>query len=908
MSAPTVTGSQLTPLLERLLQRADEEGNAAPLVLIRGDLDTALGSSIAVDSRTVDLVASSSPLEIRAAAAKERKRPLAVVTPCDTPALGLDLVARSLRRRVHPVDRWTTVTQLFRAEQPSKALARHGGLADVLIEEAAAGHTFPPSTARVLDYDTAISALSRALIGRPLDSLHDLVLWAETPEAAGAFRRLRRRDTVLRLLQQHHVDTLGPGAAVVHAALRHGLDTPITGAALAAHALFANPDPHPAAYQNVDQTFGGEGLEADAYRDLGRTAVQRALDLAGGPEVHRWIESGDRLLAQWGSQSEAWRSPVLRTGYHQRLQRVANALARWRDQPTDADLAQEADDAIEHVAAHRETIIAVDPRRVERLRMAARMIRRNGFALEQPETLAAALRSYRRDGAWLDRAREFLAQGDELPELHDLYRALTEEADQARDTQAKDLGQVLSLAAHPLSDGVIGIESVLDQVLVPVAQATPVLFVVLDGMGWPSFLDVNHHLEQSGWVPMRDTAGNVDQSVVAVLPTVTEFSRTSLFTGALETGNAATERRRFLAHPGLVGVSQKNHPPEIHHKGDLKIDGSIDAVPKSVTEAIEDVRKRVVAVVINNIDERLKEVANPLSGWDLAALTPLGTLLNSARHVGRAVVVTADHGHVLERNTDRQPGPGGERWRVSGENPPAADEIEVAGPRVLSPDHTAVMPVVEQTRYSPARRHGYHGGLTLNEVAIPLAVYSADLHGIDGWEPTAFAPPSWWYSVPPAQSDDLAAPAPAAKPRKKPTSKRNAGPDQAQLFEPGTVPRDQELDTADEKDEAQSVPAGVANTRIARIMAESQIRGQLDLLRLTADTVAEALSQLDRYEGAPVTLERLADQIACPQARIGRLVTQIQRLVNLDGAGVIEVTNGDVRFNRPLLERQLGLD
>ena len=911
MTAPPLTVAQLTPLLERLVRAADERGEPAPLLLVRGVLDGGAGESVTVHADTVDLLASASPLEIRAAACGDRERPLAVVTPCEQADLGLDLVARAFRRKVYPVDRWATVAQLFDAERPSKGLARHAELADVLIDEAASGHRFNPVTASILDLDTALGALSRALVGRELESLLDLLVWAETPEAAGAIRRLDGKDEVLGLLRDHHVAELGPGAAAVHAALAHGLGDTLTGAALAAQALFANDEPHPSAYGSIDGLLGNPGLPADAYRDLGDAAVGRSWNGSPERQVHRWIETGDHLLETWGWHDEAWRSPILRTGFTQRLVRAADALTAWRDQPGDRELARVAEEAIDEVAAHREASVSFDPRQLERLHMAARVIRRGGFDLAEVGTLSEALVAYRRDGAWLDRARTLLAHGDDPAELDELYRSMTAEADAARDRQSLALGRLLAQAANPPTDGVIGVEHLLDRIVAPLAERVPVLVVVLDGMGWPSFLDVDHHLARQGWAPLRDEAGWVEQSMIAALPTVTEFSRTTLLSGELTDGEAKREKRRFRDHPALVAAGRKSDPPELFHKADLKTDGGIDARPKAVEAVIEDTRRQVVGVVINNIDERLKEVANPPAGWDLQALHPLGHLLEKARQVGRAVVVAADHGHVLERETDRRDGPGGERWRDQSMGPPTDDELEVSGPRVLTEGNTAIMPVVEQVRYTTARRHGYHGGLTLREVAIPLAVYSADVGGIDGWRPTTFAPPTWWH---PAPDHEALEPTASAQPASKPPTKRKQrrpSDDQPQLF---ATEEPEATDVGGTAGEATPTPGrgtvaggGAVGEAIGHILDHPQIASQVVALRLDDKPVGETLDLLDRYGTSAVGLDRLADQVGYPQRSMARLVTQMQRLVNIDGAGVLVVANGDVRFDRALLELQLGL-
>jgi hypothetical protein len=80
---------------------------------------------------------------------------------------------------------------------------------------------------------------------------------------------------------------------------------------------------------------------------------------------------------------------------------------------------------------------------------------------------------------------------------------------------------------------------------------------------------------------------------------------------------------------------------------------------------IHNEKTRVVGIVLNNIDERLKDVVQPPTGWGLDELAPLRDVLDAARQAGRAVVLTSDHGHVLERQTEKRPsGGGGERWRA----------------------------------------------------------------------------------------------------------------------------------------------------------------------------------------------------------------------------------------------------
>ena len=95
--------------------------------------------------------------------------------------------------------------------------------------------------------------------------------------------------------------------------------------------------------------------------------------------------------------------------------------------------------------------------------------------------------------------------------------------------------------------------------------------------------------------------------------------------------------------------------------------------------------------------------------WSTEVLRQLAPVLRAAREAGRLVVLTGDHGHVLDAGTTYvQAGPG-DRWRSGGR---AQDgEIEVRDGRVMSPDGTrgAVLAWSERLRYA-AKRSGYHGG------------------------------------------------------------------------------------------------------------------------------------------------------------------------------------------------------
>ena len=871
MTLPVVTRAQLEPLLDRLI---DPTVDPAPLLLIRADPESA-PREVSAGGRTVGVVASSSPLEIRAYASRPREEPLVVLTGCDSATLGDDLLARSVRRKLHTLNRWETVSQLFGADHVSQALAAHKYLADALIE-ARPVVGYPAITNKMLDLDTALDALVERLLGLSETTLTDILLWGTQPAAARAVRE--SSSDVINELERHLAARSGPGVAVVFAALRAGKTAELMSLCLAADVIFSSESPAADARLRLELELSEPELSDETYRDAAAAVVRHLQDSRTDiGAAAAWLTAGDRLVQQWGLGSSAWRSSVLPIGFVSRIALAAQALTAWNLNSGSDALAAEAENAITLVESHigsRE-----EQRRVHRLRMAQRLIRR-GFGLAVATTTADAFIDYAADGAWFDRARIAVSQSDTEPGAASLYAALTADADAAVHERAAAQAAVLTGAAQPLGDRLIGIEDVLTAVVAPLASITPTLVVVLDGMSWPNFTEVLDVVGRQGWIPYVDEGAVVRKPIVAALPTVTELSRTSLLCGTLRSGDKGSEGQAFPAHTALLAASDPQHPPVLFHKTHLRV-GGLDTTAHEELATISDPRIRIVGIVLNNIDERLKDVTQPPSGWGLDELAPLREILQAARSAGRAVVLTSDHGHILERNSEPRPGGGGERWRGTNTGPAGDGEILVNGPRVVDNDHAVVLPWIEQLRYGPSK-NGYHGGLTLAEATVPLAVLSSE--DIEGWEPTSIDPPEWWDATPALVAAPVAA-APAPKP-----SKKAAAPVTPSLFDP----------------EPEPVPSS-ASDAIGAIMASDQVQANLPALRLDAVVVATILGVLDGTGGTSLAEDRVAVLAGVPKVRIGRVVTQLQRLLNIDGYPVIETANGHIKFDRALLERQLGL-
>src|SRR5262249_19168306 len=94
-------------------------------------------------------------------------------------------------------------------------------------------------------------------------------------------------------------------------------------------------------------------------------------------------------------------------------------------------------------------------------------------------------------------------------------------------------------------------------------------------------------------------------------------------------------------------------------------------------------------------------------------------------------------------------------------------ELLVQGPRVqLAEGHRLIAPWNEQIRYV-GRKNGYHGGLTPQEMLIPIMVLSSAELRVPGWSATPDLTPDWWEDTP-TPTPPTSLPAVKPPPRKMP--------------------------------------------------------------------------------------------------------------------------------------------
>ena len=275
----------------------------------------------------------------------------------------------------------------------------------------------------------------------------------------------------------------------------------------------------------------------------------------------------------------------------------------------------------------------------------------------------------------------------------------------------------------------------------------------------------------------------------------------------------------------------------------------------------------IVGIVINAIDDSLSGPVQIAPDWNLEYLAVLRPLLAEASAAGRIVLLTSDHGHVLDYGTDFRRHEGLDRYHAG--KPESPGEFYLEGGRAVgSSSFTALG--VEGVRYSSKPRNGYHGGMTPQECLVPVVVLADRADAIPGWHEVAEARPDWW-----SPSD--------SKPAATPKSKRKTK--QASLF-------------TEESD------------WVATLLANDVFRQQMDSPgnRIKVERIATALRALDSGEGRllrPV----FASRMNLALVRVGTTVAAMQRVLNYDGYGVLTIDEASdmVILDRALLERQFSL-
>jgi hypothetical protein len=840
-------------------------------------------------------------------AAREDGRYLVVLTPCDSRDVGDSVLARAIQPEIKPINRWDLVADAFGARRLDPALTRSDRrwVAEALLD-AQPLTGWRRLAGPVLTEATALNRLAATRLGiedsdgSAVDAAA-LLQWTTNPGAVASFLQLREteRDGLIQWLNQ----TAAPVAEIVFAMAGPGRITDAVPFGLAIAALYSDERPAPdtltARIRAEERYLGGHSPGVAALVAFGVAAeslVARWTDNGRAPQAAEQCENAEAILSDLAGSREmvlvlAGHSRVLEAGLDARLGALGDAISVALANPAKETLAAAAR-ALDQVCEHGRTRDrAAEIRTAE---AALRLTRWLAFAEEPPVSLADAATRMLRSWAWADRALVSLSRADtgRVPRLGVMYANLW---DQAKSRRAQlDRAFARKLAAWTQSssdpDGLLLVENVLDRVARPLARQRPPVIVVLDGMTVAAGCDIAEELAAYGtWLEVgRRPDGR--EPVVATVPSITAVSRTSLLTGVLRYGGQAEERSGFAEFWGRRSSA-------LFHKADLEPEPT-DSLASAVRNAIAD-PDTVVAVVLNAIDDTLaKDRPGGPRHWTVSDVTYLGPVLDEARRAGRPVILTADHGHVLARHQDLDPGqpdrPRSEsaRYRTG---TPGPGEITIRGPRVMvggRPGGDVVAAVDEVIHYTP-KRAGYHGGASPAEVVIPVITLLPSVSLLPSewaaYDAVGHAP-LWWH--PP-----VAAPVTSAQPQpvRSTGRKRQAQAvrhDDSALFAVG---------------ELVSATTGSDASLGAQIVGSPRMASQREFVRRAPDDVSvAALIDGLAQEGRKANVAEAADMVGEPPVRMSGYLAHVARLLNVDGYPVLRITDDHqtVELNVPLLKEQ----
>lgn len=866
----------------------------------------------------ITAVPAPSALAVREALRAHRPGAWTVIlTDRDADDLGAGILAHLHKNKVHPIDPWGAVQEVFRATQCAGSfvsMPKGREVAFGLIRTMPLPG-WPPAPGGVLTREHALDSLIHDRLGIAPDhrDAPGLLEWSFRSDAASSLAGLLKDagDALGAAVLDRLAEAIGAARHVVRPLLDSEFVADLAPLGLVVGLLTADGLPSGDRQQaaislaRAERWWQGRVTSGDpALRAFGDAAVRVVTTWLGDDRMREraWgvADRADAFLAEVDGLGLARHSAVLPTGYRLRADDLGRALA---EVPAGGSAGRPAGGA--GLAAVEEAWAAVVQHRLaERqttehaaLAAAVRLARWLGtpdrWAVEgaASTTLAALARAQTDDAAWADAAINAAAVGvsADAPARgieHIVTAAMARREDQARRFAAvlaratsEDAGAVDGRIGEP-ADGVVLIERVLDHVVAPlVAEDRRVLLVVLDGLSTGAGTEVATDALRHGWEEIGRGGRRV--ASIAVLPTLTQVSRASLFAGELTGGGRDAEALSFTRY-----VDQRlKRAGDLFHKKALDTGRSGHALAADIAEAVDGTRLAVVGVVLNTIDDALDRSDPGGTTWSADAIKHLQPLLARAQATARTVVITGDHGHIVERRLGHlksvrgQSDSGRSRSAVGVVDIDPAEEVLVEGRRVV-PDGRAVLAVSDRLRYGPLKA-GYHGGAHPAEVVVPVIVLQpvgwstdADQAGLPPQEP------AWWLGPVSAPADDV----PAAPPAATRASRRREVPrDEPALFEVGMAPS---RGTA-------ALPAPVGPTSIGRRLVAGEVYAtQVRLsprLRVTPESVARLVDALLATPDRRLGQVPAAQALGVPTSRLPRAQEQVKQLLNVDGYAVLRV-------------------
>jgi PglZ domain len=932
----TGTATRATlPVLRALLDQARRKDFRSGVLGVRARPEPMSQPTFTHAGVPVRVVPCVSALAVREALLERvRDQWLVVLTDRPDDDLGAGVLSHLVWQRLRTPDPWDAVRLRFAATGIDPALTAVADDREIavglLVASPASG--WPPAPGGVLTRDHALGAVAAAHLGLtdPVVDATSVLGWTADPAVVTLVADLRALagDALTGTVLDWTAGRAGAAGQPLRHLMRAGEARDAVPLGLVAGLL---TQPAPDAMQvarealiRLEPRLGGTAPAAAVLRSwAGESAAVIAgmlQDPASRANGQALLARADELLAASRGAGLADGSDLLPSGLTRRFASLAGTLrailagaaAREHANP---DLPQiegaaltDVERAWTRVATHR--LAEADPRTAA-FHAAVRLARwLADSAAVGGTSLPLLLDRHASSDAWVDSAVNDAAPGASDPDLGAGLAAVLAAVRARR--AAHDVAFGRALAAHTSDDagaqtGIWHLEKLLPDVVLPLARSAPVLLLVLDGMSAGVGAEVVASVLSrtgDGWAEALLPGQARRAAALAVLPTLTEVSRASLLCGELRVGGQDVERRGYDALTSAYGLPGA----ALFHKKPLDSSRLGYAVADDVAAAIADVTGHpLVTCVLNTIDDALDRSDPGGIEWVADAVKHLVPLLDRARHAGRIVVLTADHGHIVERRQGTQRSYASiSSGRSRAPIEPATDgEVLVTGPRVLSPERRAVLAVDEHLRYGPLKA-GYHGGAAPAEAVVPVTVL------VPGAVPDdvnlQLAPPqepAWWIDpIDPAAPITAAAavvapaPRPAAGFRRRPQEATPTLFDQPDL-EP--LPSVAATPTA-----TPASAASAAVLRSAAYAAQKKIAGRVSV---TDEQLGRLLDALLAAPGHRLVSALAATALAVSPVTLRGAILHAQRLLNVESYPVLRVDadGSTVILDEALLREQFGV-
>lgn len=887
------------PVLTQIQAILGKDANADCIALVWPEPIELDKAEIEIEKTRFDLVYCISELAIREQLTQHKPddNRLVILSAFDETHLAKDVLARLWDNEPKRISPWRTLQQLLRVKNIDPRLTgkEYRWVAEHLVSSYSR-YQGKVRFGEILDFDKAWEALAFSLLDyqEPSLDLESLLEWSLKPGTTKSASALPAK------VQEHLADWLRPRleelTPLVELLWKQGHSGDMLAIGLVCSLLYT--DEH-AQDQDIFQTrgrfterfLGGIRLESNILYGFGEKSKAFAQRLLKQQHhrvaLNKAFTHTEQILASLDILPLAIHSDLLPAAFGMRLEQFAKSLK----QAISGKPIQPVLDGLESLQHHQ--LARIRKEQVRTAEQAVRICARLQNTVKTDGT-AAIIRDYVENGSFLDWARSKIWAGDEHEQLSQAYRSLSKKVTEYRESLNQAFSSHLSVIARGdrLGNGIWSVESAIDGLIAPLAKSHPVLLLVLDGMSQAVYRELVEDLIHNHWVELQRDATNGPECLLAALPSVTKASRYSLLAGRIGEGTSADEKKAFTAHQNLKSQTSSKFPLALFHKADLYETGS-GGLSSKVREIIARSDYKVIGAVINAIDDQLSSGAQLSVNWNIESISLLRQVLEAAKEAERLVILTSDHGHVLDHDMSyRKSATEGERFKQVAEGV-AEGEVLVTGARVVQPSQQVILPWSEKVRYT-GKKMGYHGGGSLQEVIIPFGVFrnAGDTKEIEGWREVPRQEPSWWRLE--TSEMDGFQPIPAVTTTM--TKKLKQDNLTLDLFgNPSAADKPKSNEAAWISGLMSSTPYEQMKSRLGRVViSDAQLR---------------ALLQFLDKRGGQQMLAAIVQELGIPAIRINGFLAGAQKILNVDGYPVLSIDRAakTVKLDIESLKKQFEL-